>query len=142
MHLLNIEPEVIFQALADPIRIRMLRLSVKTKDETCLCELADTLGEPEYKLSRHLKIIRQAGLLAATKDGRWVYHRLVKGDAFLDRIYAAVAEIPDGNDQFRKDMGKFLRRTKLRNQGRCRTESKPSLRGAKSTEHLQRQQAK
>ena len=56
-----------------------MRLLAMTGEETCLCELVDSLLEPQYKLSRHLKIIRQAGLLTAEKEGRWVYHRLVQG---------------------------------------------------------------
>jgi ArsR family transcriptional regulator len=79
MHTINVKPQDIFQALADPIRIRIIRLLAQTGEETCLCELVDSLLEPQYKLSRHVKILRQAGLLSAEKEGRWIYHRLVRG---------------------------------------------------------------
>ena len=55
----------------------MVRLLAVTKEELCLCEMVDSLLEPQYKLSRHLKILKQSGLLTAQKEGRWVYHRLV-----------------------------------------------------------------
>lgn len=77
MHSINIKPSEIFQALADPTRIRIVRLLAETREEACLCELVDSILEPQYKLSRHVKVLRQAGLLTAEKEGRWVYHRLV-----------------------------------------------------------------
>jgi len=72
-----------------------MRLLAMTGEETCLCELVDSLLEPQYKLSRHLKIIRQAGLLTAEKEGRWVYHRLVQGIQFLEPLYQMLKALPD-----------------------------------------------
>lgn len=119
-------PHEIFQALSDPLRVRMMRIFVSSREEACLCELADSLLEPEYKLSRHLKIVRQAGLLSATKDGRWVYHRLVPKVPFLLHIYKAIAEISDPNKEFTRDLSRFRKRMELRERdgGRCTTESK------------------
>ena len=68
MHLIKTQPEAIFQALSDPIRIRVIRLLNVTDEEACLCELVDSLLEPEYKLSRHIKILKSSGLLTARKD--------------------------------------------------------------------------
>jgi len=59
-----------------------------TGDESRLCERVDNLLEPSYKLSRHLKILRQAGLLLSQKEGRWVYHRLVMKPAYFELLYA------------------------------------------------------
>ena len=70
MHLITVKLEEVFQALADRTRIRIMRLLVDTGEEICLCELVDSLQELQYKLSRHLKTLRQAGLLTTIKDGR------------------------------------------------------------------------
>ena len=71
MHLITVKPEEVFQALADRTRIRIMRLLVDTGEEICLCELVDSLQELQYKLSRHLKTLRQAGLLTrATSSHR------------------------------------------------------------------------
>lgn len=121
MHVVNIGSHEIFQALADPLRIRMMRLFAVTNDEACLCELSESLQEPEYKLSRHLKLVRQAGLLEASKEGRWVYHRLVKKVPFLEHLYRAIREIPDTDGEFGRDLARFKRRMPLRDNGRCRT---------------------
>jgi len=77
MQVIEVPIEDIFQALCDRTRLRIVRLLSTTQEEACLCELVDSLLEPQYKLSRHLKVLRQVGLLVSEKEGRWVYHRLV-----------------------------------------------------------------
>jgi ArsR family transcriptional regulator, arsenate/arsenite/antimonite-responsive transcriptional repressor len=51
MHSMNICLHEIFQALSDPYRIRIVRLMLAVKGEVCLCEISESLDEPEYKLS-------------------------------------------------------------------------------------------
>lgn len=120
MHSINIEPQEIFQALADGTRIRIARLLAQTGEEACLCELVDCLLEPQSNVSRHLKIMRQAGLLSAVKDGRWVYHRLVRDMAHLERLYEMLKAMPDSDSVFAKDLANFQNRLSLREDGRCR----------------------
>lgn len=120
MHTIAVRPQEIFQALADPARIRVVRLLAETSQEACLCELVDSLQEPQYKLSRHVKILRQAGLLSAEKDGRWVYHRLVRGMPYLELAYDMLRALPDGDGLFAHDLENFRERMCLREGGRCR----------------------
>jgi len=119
MQIITIQAEVIFQALADETRLRIIRLMVMAGEESCLCELVDSLLEPPYKLSRHLKILRQAGLLLSQKEGRWVYHRLVMKPAYLEQLYATVQALPDSNDIYSEDLKRFRERLCLREGGRC-----------------------
>lgn len=120
MQLITIQPETLFQALADETRLRIIRLLATTNEEVCLCELVDSLQEPAYKLSRHLKILRQAGLLTAQKDGRWVYHRLVSKPRYLETLYAIVRALPDPDQVYQADLARFKDRMCLREGGRCR----------------------
>lgn len=120
MHVIDIRPETVFQALADPIRIRILRALAESREEACLCELVDTLLEPQYKLSRHLKLLRQAGLLSTEKDGRFVYHRLVMRPSHLKRLYGTIRALPDSEGVFARDRRRFSQRMRLREFGRCR----------------------
>lgn len=120
MHLINVYPPEVFHALADPTRLRMVRLLAVTKEESCLCEMVDSLLEPQYKLSRHLKILKQSGLLTAQKEGRWVYHRLVTGRPYLTRLYASIRLLPDVEAQYAADLKRFRKRMCLREGGRCR----------------------
>lgn len=120
LHVITVRPESIFQALTDPIRVRIVRLLWGTSEESCLCELVDALHEPPYKLSKHLKILKQAGLLSAEKDGRFVYHRLVEQPPYLVSIYQAIQALPDPERTFRVDLKRFQERMCLREGGRCR----------------------
>lgn len=119
MHSINVQPSEVFQALADPTRIRIVRLLAETREEACLCELVDSILEPQYKLSRHVKVLRQAGLLSAEKEGRWVYHRVVAGIPYLDRIHDVLTSLPDVDGSFAHDLENFRRRMCLRQAGRC-----------------------
>jgi ArsR family transcriptional regulator len=120
MQLITIQPEAIFQALSDETRLRIIRLLTSTDEEACLCELVDGLQEPTYKLSRHLKILRQAGLLSSQKDGRWVYHRLISTPSYLETLHATVRALPDPDQVYQADRVRFEERMCLRKGGRCR----------------------
>ena len=120
MHVIHVKPEIVFQALADPIRIRIVRLLAATRDEACLCELVDSLLEPQYKLSRHVKALRVAGLLSAERSGRWVYHRLVTDQRYLDHIHQTINALGDPKREFAQDLARFRARMRLREDGRCR----------------------
>ncbi len=120
MHVVNIRPEVVFQALADATRLRVLRLLAIGREEACLCELVDSLLEPQYKLSRHLKVLKQVGLLAAEKDGRFVYHKLVTQHRHMKTLYEAICALPDSDGTFAADLRRFTQRMRLRQSGRCR----------------------
>jgi ArsR family transcriptional regulator len=119
MHKLDIKPESVFQALSDPIRIRIIRLLSVTGEEACLCELVDSLLEPQYKLSRHIKVLKQAGLLSAKKEGRWVYHRLIMSAEYLMNLYQTVTMLSDSDGLYVNDLTRFKQRMLLRESGRC-----------------------
>lgn len=124
MHRVNIDLHELFQALSDPNRIRIIRLMLDIKGELCLCELSEALDEPEYKLSRHVKILKSHGLLTSVRDGKWIYHSLVKDQKFLKTLFKAVIEFPDGEVQLHEDLVRFRRRIKFREKGRCRIPSR------------------
>ncbi|MCP9821483.1 helix-turn-helix transcriptional regulator [Cyanobium sp. L1E-Cus] len=64
----------LLKAMADPLRLQVLEaLGVR---ERCVCELTSQLGLAQSKLSFHLKVLREAGLIEARDEGRWVYYSL------------------------------------------------------------------
>lgn len=63
-------------ALADPSRIRLL--GVLRAGEWCGCHLAALLNLTPATVSRHIAILRRAGLVEARKEGRWLHCRLAK----------------------------------------------------------------
>ena len=65
-----------FKALADPTRVAIVnRLSAA--DEVCVCELNTAFELSQPTISHHLRILREAGLVEASRRGTWAYYRLV-----------------------------------------------------------------
>ncbi|HZC28772.1 MAG TPA: metalloregulator ArsR/SmtB family transcription factor [Gaiellaceae bacterium] len=65
-----------FRALADPTRVAIVnRLSGAA--ELCVCDLTAAFELSQPTISHHLKILREAGLVEATRRGTWAYYRLV-----------------------------------------------------------------
>lgn len=68
--------ESFFLALADRTRLRLLNLIAG--GEVCVCFFVEVLDEPQPKISRHLGVLRNAGLVAARRDGKWMHYRLTR----------------------------------------------------------------
>ncbi|HNT35745.1 MAG TPA: metalloregulator ArsR/SmtB family transcription factor [bacterium] len=71
------EESALFKVLSDPIRLR-LAILLAMQGETCVCMLARALGEPNFKVSRHLGIMRSAGMVEARREGTWMHYKLVE----------------------------------------------------------------
>jgi ArsR family transcriptional regulator len=63
-----------FHALSEPLRIQVLQLL--RKQEMCVCDLCDILAVSQSKLSFHLKTLKEAKLVYARQEGRWIYYSL------------------------------------------------------------------
>lgn len=64
----------LLRALAEPIRLRVVQ--ALWHGERCVCELTSDLDLAQSKLSFHLKVLKEAGLIRARQEGRWIYYRL------------------------------------------------------------------
>jgi ArsR family transcriptional regulator len=65
-----------FKALADPTRVAIVN-RLATADEVCVCDLNTAFDLSQPTISHHLRILREAGLVEATRRGTWAYYRLV-----------------------------------------------------------------
>jgi ArsR family transcriptional regulator len=64
----------LFHALSDQTRLSILeRLRY---GERCVCDLTDALEAAQSRLSFHLKVLKDAGLVSDRRDGRWMYYTL------------------------------------------------------------------
>ncbi len=63
-----------FHALSDPTRLQLVDLL--RSGERCVCELTQALSSAQNRLSFHLRVLKEAGLVLDRKEGRWVYYRL------------------------------------------------------------------
>jgi ArsR family transcriptional regulator len=85
-----------FQALADPSRLRIVALLRLM--ELSVGELAQVLGQSQPRVSRHLKILADAGVLERRKEGSWVFLTLAAAE-HVDPLYALIDEWADAATQ-------------------------------------------
>ncbi len=65
----------LFHALSDETRLAILELL--HGGERCVCDLQSDLDAAQSRLSFHLKVLREAGLVSDRKEGRWSYYAIV-----------------------------------------------------------------
>ena len=64
----------LFHALSDKTRLRIIE---QLRDgEQCVCDLNDTFKTGQSRLSFHLKVLKEAGLITDRPEGRWIYYAL------------------------------------------------------------------
>ncbi|MBI2241900.1 MAG: winged helix-turn-helix transcriptional regulator [Magnetospirillum gryphiswaldense] len=90
--------EIAAKAVADPTRIRILKLL--QSGELCVCQLTTVLGLAPATVSKHLSVLKGAGLVQSRRDGKWVYYRLAETDfppharRFLDLLAVSLGDDP------------------------------------------------
>ncbi|WP_394437359.1 ArsR/SmtB family transcription factor [Streptomyces sp. SGAir0957] len=68
----------VFKALGDPVRLRLLSMIASQQGgEICVCDLTPAFELSQPTISHHLKLLKQAGLIASERRGTWVYYRLL-----------------------------------------------------------------
>lgn len=79
----------IFKALGDEVRLEIVRLLAGK--ELCVCTIMDAFAKSQPTISHHLKVLKYAGIVEDTRDGKWIYYRLAPDafrviDGFLDGL--------------------------------------------------------
>jgi ArsR family transcriptional regulator len=95
----NIDRAVrLFHALSDGTRLSILhRLRF---GERCVCDLTDALDAAQSRLSFHLKVLKDAGLVTDRKEGRWMYYTLNAGTlAEMSELVDALAAAPSAAER-------------------------------------------
>ncbi|HEY6223597.1 MAG TPA: metalloregulator ArsR/SmtB family transcription factor [Gemmatimonadales bacterium] len=85
-------PAAWFHALSDATRLEIVVLL--SHGERCVCELQDALRAAQSRLSFHLGVLKDAGIVTDRREGRWVYYALNR-DA-LDGIAAFAGAVQPG----------------------------------------------
>ena len=90
----------LLKAVADPARLRLVSLVAAHADlEACVCDLTDLLDAAQSRLSFHLKVLKDAGLVTARREGRWMHYDLIP--RALDEVQALVGEMKPSERQLR-----------------------------------------
>ncbi len=93
-----------FAALSDPLRLRMLAL-MHREGELCVCEMTHALAIPQPKASKHLAILREAGLVRMRRDAQWVLYALSPEiNPWLAEVMAATARDLEAEPQLAEDL--------------------------------------
>lgn len=80
----------LFKALSDETRLRIVKLLAE--GELCVCHLAAAVDMSQSKVSFHLKVLKEAGLVKDRRAGKWMYYRLDESDLFKRLLFLSVAE--------------------------------------------------
>lgn len=94
----------LFRALADLTRLRCLML-LHHQGELCVCELTHALKLAQPKVSRHLALLRESGVVSDRRQGLWVYYQLNTGlPDWARRVLDSTAAGTNGQRPFRDDL--------------------------------------
>ena len=109
----------VMKALSDPNRVKLLKML--QKGEMCVCKIQDALGIAQPTVSKHLKILEDAGLVSRRKEGLWAHYSLTDGSqsryaaSLLGNLRHWLADDPEilallekSNDLRREEPGRTL----------------------------------
>lgn len=89
-------PLAVLTALAEPTRLAAVRI-LSDGSEHCVCQLMQRLGATQSRMSRHMHILRGAGLVRDRRDAQWTRYRLdpdmpPETRAILDAVLSAASD--------------------------------------------------
>ena len=92
------ESIAVFKALADPLRLRILK--ALALEDLCVCVFVELLDCDYSKLSYHLKVLKEAGLVECRPEGTFLIYRLTGfGRAVLEGMGAIAKPGPEGGER-------------------------------------------
>ncbi|MCW7755038.1 metalloregulator ArsR/SmtB family transcription factor [Desulfobotulus sp. H1] len=97
----------ITKALSDANRLRVL-MALTERPHLCACHLTEMLGVTGATVSRHMGLLRQAGLVKARKCGKWTHYTLCTGNVQIDTLLSWVQLHMPENEVIRADR-EFIR---------------------------------
>jgi ArsR family transcriptional regulator len=98
--------EVLFKALADQTRLRLI--SLLGDSEVCVCFLVEVLKTSQPKISRHLAYLRRAQIVAGRREGKWIHYRLIEPhDEQAAKIFREVRAGLSEHPEFQRDREKL-----------------------------------
>lgn len=108
------------RAAAEPTRLRLLALLARA--ELTVGELCEVIGQSQPRVSRHLKLLCDAGLLDRFREQLWVYYRAPASGEARDTVWQLLALVDENDDVLRRDLR--------------RMEEVIAVRGRRAADHL------
>jgi len=91
------------QALSDENRLRIINL-LAARTELCVCDIQSVLNMTQTKVSRHLTILKNAGLVTSRRDGRWMYYALRRENPFTAALCNLCGTVFEAIPQMTSDL--------------------------------------
>jgi ArsR family transcriptional regulator len=118
----------LFAALADPTRLRLLNLM--DGREVCVCYFVEILKQGQPKISRHLAYLRNAGIVSARREGKWMHYSIERPeDARAESILDATLMSLKADKEMQSDLARL-------GQACCEPQRFVTLYGAPVPTHL------
>lgn len=96
-----------YSALSHDIRLRSLML-MQAQGELCVCELTHALGLSQPMISRHLALLREAGLVVDRRAGVWIYYSLNPDlPDWMKSVLVATCQGTEQQSPFKADLAKL-----------------------------------
>lgn len=80
----------IFKALSDETRLRIVKLL--EEGELCVCDITAALEMVQPKVSFHLSVLKEAGIIKDRKDGKWIHYSINEKDFFRRMLILSICE--------------------------------------------------
>ncbi len=80
----------VFKALTDETRLKIIKLLAQ--GELCVCDIVAALDMQQSKVSFHLGVLKEAGLIQDRKQGKWTHYRIHDGDVFRRMLILTTLE--------------------------------------------------
>ena len=91
----------VLRAAGEPTRIRIL--AILALGELTVSELTQVLLQSQPRISRHLKLLADAGLIVRYPEGSWVFYRLDESAQLGDLLAEIIASLPQGDHELQRD---------------------------------------
>jgi len=112
------EYTIIFKALSDTTRLKIMWLLFTVDLKVSVSEIIDVLGESQCNVSKHLKILKNAGLIHEKKEGRWSFYYYLEGEnSFHQHIQNTILQIP--KELMEEEVYRCKKRLEMRVDGKC-----------------------
>jgi ArsR family transcriptional regulator, arsenate/arsenite/antimonite-responsive transcriptional repressor len=114
----------VIKALADENRVRIL-MALGPK-ELCVCQVVELLGLAPSTVSKHIAILKHAGLVDSRKDGRWMFYRLAEDNAPAEakEMTELVSRLLADDPQEREDTKRLKQIIKMDRDELCRRQNR------------------
>lgn len=109
---------IIFKALSDITRLKIIWLLLSIDSKISVSEIIDVLEENQYNISKHLRILKNVGLIYEKKEGKWsFYHYRSSNQPFDKAIKKTVMSIP--SELMKNEIIRCKKRLSMRVDGKC-----------------------